>query len=131
MGLIQGNDIVGSSYRCTSCQAEFSTREAIDGFPLGYSRGFVCPYCRANLVEDGESDDILHLRWGVSYTMVMVVVLLCVNLEVVEIGVFGHDLWDGLATLVALGALPSAAFVWVNWRRLVGKRVVFTRRPRN
>ena len=38
-------------YCCCNCHSKFPCKEAVDGYKLGSKKGFLCPFCKANLTE--------------------------------------------------------------------------------
>lgn len=39
-------------YQCCYCKEEFPASEAIDGYDQGYKKGFLCPKCGKNILDD-------------------------------------------------------------------------------
>lgn len=117
-------------YLCASCGQSFPTGDAVDGFAQGYRKGFLCPLCNANLEETGESDDILHLRFGLSYLVTMVLVIWLGQLESIQLPIGGNGYVNDVLTVALLAAVPTVAFLMVNWRALFESRTVFTRKIR-
>ncbi len=115
-------------YQCAACQRYFLTKEAVDGFQEGYSRGFLCPHCGTNLEEAGESDSMRNLEYGILYSLFLLVVLVIMNFGAVQLTLTYDPVIDGLATFGAMIFLPTLVFAWINRRVLMGARVVFTRR---
>ncbi len=38
-------------YCCCNCNFTFPCKDAVDGYKQGFSKGFLCPYCKTNLTE--------------------------------------------------------------------------------
>jgi len=72
-------------YLCVSCNRTFAVGDAVDGFGQGYRKGFLCPFCNANLRDAGESDDVLNLRFGIIYFLSMIIVFLVDRAEVFQV----------------------------------------------
>jgi hypothetical protein len=119
---------VKEQYLCVSCGRSFPTREAVDGGDQGFRNGFLCPFCRANLSEAGESDDILHLRFGPVYYLAMILVFLVVIGEVVQIPVSSNSYINDFCTFILLSAIPTVPFLIVNRKSVFGTRTIYTRR---
>ncbi|MBY6220524.1 hypothetical protein [Marinobacter nauticus] len=115
-------------YLCVSCERSFPTGEAVDGGDQGFRNGFLCPFCRANLSEAGESDDIRHLRFGPVYYLTMILVFWAVSSEGVQIPVSSNSYINDFCTFILLSAIPTVPFLIVNRKSVFGTRTIYTRR---
>ena len=58
-------------YCCCNCHIKFPCTDAVDGYKLGFNKGFLCPSCKANLTESFLSsgkkkvkfDSKAHEKW--------------------------------------------------------------------
>ena len=58
-------------YCCCNCHIKFPCTDAVDGYKLGFNKGFLCPSCKANLTElflsggkkKVEFDSKAHEKW--------------------------------------------------------------------
>ena len=115
-------------YRCRACHKDFLPSQAIDGFKQGFSQGFLCPYCRCNLIEAGESDDIIHLKYGLTYMAFMLILWLLVDQRYIAYTWPVSEFINDLVTMAAVMSLPTVLFVWVNRMVIFSSRVIYTRK---
>lgn len=115
-------------YRCRGCNKDFLPSQAIDGFKQGFTQGFLCPYFQCNLIEAGESDDIIHLEYGFSYMGLMLLLWLLVDLQYIVYTWPVADFINDLITMVAVMSLPTLLFIWINRKVLFSSRVIYTRK---
>ena len=113
-------------YRCRACNKDFLPSQAIDGFKQGFTQGFLCPYCRSNLIEAGESDDIIHLEYGLSYMGLILLLWLLVDQQYIVYTWPVAEFINDLVTMAAIMSLPTLLFVWVNKRKLISSRIIYT-----
>ncbi len=118
-------------YLCVSCNRTFAVGDAVDGFGQGYRKGFLCPFCNANLRDAGESDDVLNLRFGIIYFLSMIIVFLVDRAEVFQVRITANAQINDLFTFILLIAIPTVPFLIVNWRSVFGTRTIYTRRIHN
>ncbi|WP_430461850.1 hypothetical protein ACQUQU_03415 [Thalassolituus sp. LLYu03] len=118
-------------YLCCACARTFPPDDAIDGYNAGFKSGFLCPYCKANLTEQGQSDDFLHLKYGVPYALCMVLIFGVTNMEWIELPFTGSAMVDSVLSGLLLALIPTLLFLMVNRKALRGTRTLFTRRVDN
>ena len=116
-------------YRCQRCNKTFLTSEAIDGFKQGFTQGFLCPHCQCNLIEAGESNDILRLEYGFSYVILMLLLWLVVDQHYIAYTWPVADFINDLVTMAVAMCLPTLSFVLVNRKSLFSPRIIYTRKP--
>lgn len=118
-------------YRCAACRRTFATRDAVDGFDQGYRKGFLCPFCNANLKEAGESDEILNLRYGLVYFLAMTALIFIGGSGLFLIRFTENAHINELLTLALLFAVPTIPFLVVNRKSVFTPRTIYTRRIGN
>lgn len=118
-------------YLCAACQHRFLPEDAVDGFAHGFRSGFLCPHCKANLTEYGQSDDLLHLQYGVPYALVMVLIFGIANMELIELPFTDAAQTDAVLTGLLLAFIPTLVFLLVNHKTLTGTRTLYTRQVDN
>lgn len=116
-------------YRCRACNKDFLPSQAIDGFKQGFTQVFLCPYCRSNLIEAGESDDIIHLEYGLSYMGLILLLWLLVDQQYIAYTWPVADFINDLVTMAVAMCLPTLSFVLVNRKSLFSPRIIYTRKP--
>ncbi|WP_344798459.1 hypothetical protein [Litoribacillus peritrichatus] len=120
---------ITEQYQCAGCGQCFKCTDAVDGFKEGYEEGFLCPKCQANLVEYGQSDDIAELDYGISFTLLSLV--LFYGLEgSVWVAWFDLHMLNEFATFMLAWLPLLGSFVTYNRKALFGKRIVYTRKVR-
>jgi hypothetical protein len=115
-------------YKCQVCMKLFPTSKAIDGYGEGCRKGFLCPHCKSNLTEAGESDDILHLEYGITYSVIMSLLVWLVSSERIAYSFVQSSLLNGLIVLLVVSAIPTFLFIIVNKDALFKPRVIYTRK---
>ncbi|SDW38431.1 hypothetical protein [Marinobacter mobilis] len=118
---------MSEKYLCASCGQLFPTGDAVDGFTQGYRKGFLCPFCHANLEEAGESDDIVHLRFGLAYMIALAVVVWLGQIDSFQLQIGKQGLINEILTVGVLAAVPTVPFLILNRKAVWGSRTVFTR----
>ena len=56
-------------YCCAACGGEFLSQNAIDAYKKGFKRGFLCPLCGENIIDD-------KVSWGLDFALFIVPVLI-------------------------------------------------------
>jgi hypothetical protein len=122
---------MADNYLCYSCNKEFPTNAAVDGYAKGYSRGFLCPYCEANLEEADQSDDVWNLKYGYLYMFIMTALLWFGGDGLITVTVTDNKFINDIIGGLVIVAIPSILFFLVNIKELTKKRTVYTRRIKN
>lgn len=115
-------------YCCQVCMKLFPVGEAIDGYGSGVKRGFLCPHCNSNLIEAGESDDILNLEYGFTFMALNVLLTWLVFNEVISFALLENSLANELLNLLVVLFLPALFFVVINRDVLFKPRIIYTRK---
>ena len=122
---------MADNYLCYSCNKKFPTNAAIDGYEKGYSRGFLCPHCDANLEEADQSDDVWNLKYGYLYMFIMCGLLWFGSDGLITITVMNSEIANEILGIIVVVAIPTALLVLVNIKTLIKKRTVYTRKVQN
>lgn len=114
-------------YLCAKCRQTFAVTQAIDGYQQGYKTGFLCPHCNANLQEVGESDDVFHLRYGISYLALIALLGWLVDTSELSFNLTSSELGNSVLDFLIVLLVPTCVFVYINRGLLFSPRTVFTR----
>jgi hypothetical protein len=113
-------------YLCRVCNKRFATRDAVDGYPLGFKEGFLCPHCHSNLKEAGESDDIDHLEYGYSFAILSFFIFVVSTKGWLQFHWFDSSHLNELVTAFVLWLPLLIIFIAINLKALIGTRTVYT-----
>lgn len=117
---------MADNYLCDSCNKEFPTNAAVDGYVKGYSRGFLCPHCDANLEEADQSDDVWNLKYGYLYMFIMTALLWFGGDGLITVIVSNNDFINEILGMLAVIAVYTLLFLFVNIKELAKKRTEST-----
>ena len=114
-------------YLCAKCLRRFPINKALDGYAQGYQCGFLCPLCGANLVENGQPDDIDNLQYGYRYAFLVFIIASATPYLPWQLDTFTSDIANECLLMGSLLLAPSLVFLKINAKRIFGHRLVFTR----
>ncbi|HWV14864.1 MAG TPA: hypothetical protein VN030_05475 [Cellvibrio sp.] len=115
-------------YRCAVCGKTFKTTEAVDGFKQQYKVGFLCPFCKSNIMETGNySNSLSNLRFGFGYAFAILLAFIAIRRE------FDGFISSGavsakLIVLVAFMVLATATLFYINRKMLFQETILYTKR---
>jgi DNA-directed RNA polymerase subunit RPC12/RpoP len=117
---------MADNYLCYLCNKEFPTNAAVDGYEKDFSRGFLCPYCDANLEEADQSDDVWNLKYGYLYMFIMTALLWFGGDGLITVTVTDNEFINETLGMLAVISVPSIFFFLVNIKELTKKRTIYT-----
>mgnify|MGYP002712873043 FL=1 len=120
-------------YQCTVCGKTFKTTDAVDGFKQGYKVGFLCPYCKSNIMETGDySNSLSNLRFGLSYASAMLLAFFAIKGDLNGF-ISSGEASTKLIVLSALMVLATGCLFYINRTALFKETILYTKkvRPKN
>lgn len=115
-------------YECAVCAKTFKTTDAVDGFEQGYKVGFLCPFCKSNIMETGSySNSLSNLRFGLSYASVMLLAFLSIRNDLDGL-IFSGEVSAKLIVLTALMTIATAGLFYINREKLFKETILYTKR---
>jgi glucan phosphoethanolaminetransferase (alkaline phosphatase superfamily) len=124
---------MAEKYQCTVCAKTFKTSEAVDGFAQGFKTGFLCPFCKCNLVESGDySSSLFNLRFGLRYAALMFLAFFAIHRDL-NVLISSGVVSTKLIVLAGLMGLATAFLFYINRAVLFKETIIYTKRvmPRN
>ncbi len=70
------------TYKCCNCDGLFPTKEAIDGYKQGYTKGFLCPLCNANIISDRFKYGHIYSGWVINVLLIILIAISIWNDEI-------------------------------------------------
>jgi hypothetical protein len=113
-------------------ESAFPIKEAVDGYSKGFRKGFLCPHCRINLEETGDSNkDITNLRFGFTYLALCIFSYTIVNEGWVVLTLFRYEIANLIVTFLVVLGVPTIALLYINRKTYFGKTIIYTKRVVN
>lgn len=116
-------------YLCCQCRQEFPSKVAIDGFPRGYTKGFLCPHCDSNIEDAPPTLATANQIFGKSKYLALAFVL--VGMSAVHlfrsgtaIDILGNHLATWLIAIVMLAVIGAA--LAIKYPAVVFNQLVLT-----
>lgn len=119
---------MNEKYQCAVCDNKFKTIDAVDGFKQGYKVGFLCPFCKSNIMEAGEySNSLLKLRFGPSYAITIFLAFLATKSELNAFMLSG----EASAKFIALATfivISTGFLFYINIAVFRSETILYTRK---
>ena len=115
-------------YQCNVCGKTFKTADAVDGFKQGYKVGFLCPYCKSNIMETGDySNSLSNLRFGLSYASAMFLAFFAIRGDL-NGSISSGEASTKLIVLAVLMVLATACLFYINRTALFKETILYTKK---
>lgn len=115
-------------YQCIACGKTFKTTEAVDGFKQGYTVGFLCPFCKSNIMETGDySNSLSNLRFGLSYASAMFLAFFAIRSDL-NLLISSGETSTRLSVLAVLMVIATIGLFYINRTTLFKETILYTKR---
>jgi len=115
-------------YQCNVCGKTFKTDDAVDGFKQGYKVGFLCPYCKSNIMETGDySSSLSNLRFGLSYASAMFLSFFAIRDDLNGF-ISSGEASTKLIVLAVLMVFATACLFYINRKTLFKETILYTKK---
>lgn len=115
-------------YQCNVCGKIFKTADAVDGFKQRYKVGFLCPYCKSNIMETGDySSSLSNLRFGLSYASAMFLAFFAIRGDLNGF-ISSGEASTKLTVLAVLMLLATACLFYINRKTLFKETILYTKK---
>lgn len=115
-------------YQCNVCGKTFKTADAVDGFKQGYKVGFLCPYCKSNIMETGDySSSLSNLRFGLSYASAMFLSFFAIRDDLNGF-ISSGEASKKLTVLAVLMVFATACLFYINRKTLFKETILYTKK---
>jgi hypothetical protein len=115
-------------YQCTVCGKTFKTTDAVDGFKQGHKVGFLCPFCKSNIMETGDySNSLSNLRFGLSYASAMFLAFLAIRSDLNGF-ISSGEASTNFIVLAALMVLATCCLFYINRASLFKETILYTKK---
>ncbi|MFC3115043.1 hypothetical protein [Cellvibrio fontiphilus] len=115
-------------YQCAVCNNKFKTTDAVDGFKKGYKVGFLCPFCKSNIMETGNfSNSLSNLRFGLSYASAIILAFFAIRTDL-NVFISSGETSTRLIALTGLMILATSLLCYINRSVLFKETILYTRK---